>query len=133
LDTNILVYATDLSNQFHQESLKVVLSARIYYLVDRSLLEFYRAVTGPLRQKPELALEWVSFFQNNSKFIILNSTDFSNQLTFKLAELNLAMSGRIFDLNILSMAMENEIDVIYTKNTKDYPTNKKVKIVDPTV
>lgn len=101
-------------------------------IADRTLLEFFRAYTGPLKQSIEDTLEIVRYYQNSAQFTILTATEHTNQLTFELAEQAEAKSGKIFDLNILAMAIENEIDILLTKNVSDYPQTGLINIVDPT-
>ena len=130
LDTNILVYASYIDSVFHQQSIELLKQNYNFYIADRSLLEFYRVFTGQLKQSVDATLEIVEFYQNNLNFTILNATNFTNQLSFNLARKYNAVSGKIFDLNILAIAIENEIDYIKTQNTKDFPTNTVIKIAN---
>ena len=130
LDTNVLIYLSQAESEYKIKDLKLLHNSQLF-IVDRSLLEFYRVFTGSLKQSIEDTLKVIEFYQDNPNYNILTATKFSNQLTFKLAKENKAKSGKIFDLDILAIAIENEIDIIYTKNVKDFAINTSVKIIDP--
>jgi predicted nucleic acid-binding protein len=133
LDTNILVYRWDQSSPF-SKSIKVALgSLNHFYITDRTLLEFYRASTGPLKQPISNTLDIIWSYIDSDSCTILYSSKADTLSTFELAEECGARSGKIFDLNILAMAIENDIDILYTKNVKDYPKLDSIKITDPTV
>lgn len=129
LDTNILVYASDKSSPFHKLAIELLRQDLQFFITDRSLLEFYRVVTGMLKISIQTTVDNINFYKNNPNYTILYGTDFSSQLAFKLAKDNQAISGKIFDLDILAIAIENELDYLFTKNVKDFPNNTSVKIV----
>jgi predicted nucleic acid-binding protein len=133
LDTNILIYSTHPTSEFRNNVERTLSNYTSFYIVDRSLLEFYRVYTGPLKQTVAETLSVLNFYQNNPNYTILTSTELSNQLTFELANDYQAKSGKIFDLNILAIALENNIEILYTKNTKDYPENSEIQVIDPTL
>jgi predicted nucleic acid-binding protein len=132
-DTNILIYLSLENSPVKIKNAKSLITKNKIFISDRSLLEFYRVYTGKLKQSVETTLEIVNYYQNHPNYNILTSTDSSNQLTFEFAGENQAKSGKIFDLNILAIAIENEIDILYTKNIKDFPETKQIEITDPTV
>jgi predicted nucleic acid-binding protein len=131
LDTNILIYSSYLDSEFFEICRSLLKKEYNFFITDRSLLEFYRVYTSKLKQGIEETLEIINFFQNNSYYTILNSTSNTNSITFELAKTYKAKSGKIFDLNILAMAIENNIDFLCTKNRKDFPPNPLVKILEP--
>jgi predicted nucleic acid-binding protein len=131
-DTNILIYASYAGSPYLEKCQKIFDGRHELFIADRTLLEFFRAYTGPLKQSIEDTLEIVRYYQNSAQFTILTATEHTNQLTFELAEQAEAKSGKIFDLNILAMAIENEIDILLTKNVSDYPQTGLINIVDPT-
>lgn len=134
LDTSILVYSWDTSSPFNNSVNKALSKTSSYYIADRSLLEFYRTYTGPLlKQSVAKTLEILNYYRNHKDYTILTSTQFTSDLTFDLANKHQAKSGKIFDLNILAIAIENEMDFLYTKNIKDFPETKQIQMVDPTL
>ncbi len=133
LDTNILVYSWDTSSKFYKASSKFLKSLDEFYISDRSLLEFYRTYTGPIKASSKDTLEIINYYLDSKKCHILYSDQTSNLITFELAQQNQARSGKIFDLNILATALSNDIDILYTKNTKDYPSSDFIEIIDPTL
>lgn len=133
LDTNILIYLSDPTSKYYIENPDKLFGVNLLFISDRSLLEFYRVFTGYLNYSIEDTLQIIQFYQNSNKYSILYSNQEINFQTFELAEIYKAKSGKIFDLDILATAMINKIDIIYTKNIKDFPNNNAVKIADPTI
>lgn len=133
LDTNILIYLSYTESKFKIKNLDSLFKDNAIFIADRSLLEFYRVYTSSLKQSVDDTINIIDFYQNSPACIVLQATNYSNQLTFKLAQDHQAKSGKIFDLNILAMAIENEINFLYTKNIKDFPETKQLEIIDPTL
>lgn len=132
LDTNILVYANDTSSIYYEKVREFIRDKSHFYISDRSLLEFYRASTGPMKLSPDFVLQMIDFYRKSEFYTILYSDSQTIDITFDLALSNQARSGKIFDLNILATAIENDIEILYTKNTKEYPETDFLQIVDPT-
>ncbi len=133
LDTNILVYGWDVSNPFNQLISEFFDKLKYFYITDRTLLEFYRVYTGPLKQSPKVTIEIINYFLNLPTCEIIYTNQSDLLLTFDLASLNQAKSGKIFDLNILATVIENDMEILCTKNVKDYPQTEFLEIVDPTL
>jgi predicted nucleic acid-binding protein len=133
LDTNILIYGWDSSSPFNEAMRKFLDSLGEFYIADRSLLEFYRAYTGPLKQSLDSTMNIIKYYLKSKQCHILSSSPLDTELTFELAENHNARSGKIFDLNILAMAIENDINILYTKNIQDYPQTPLLQLIDPTI
>jgi predicted nucleic acid-binding protein len=133
LDTNMLVYMSDSNSPHYISQPEKMLKNAQLYISDRSLLEFYRVLTGYLSFSSEKTLEIIHFYQSNDRFQILYSNEDVSYQTFNLALQYEAKSGKIFDIDLLSTAIVNKIDTIYTKNIKDFPNDTSIKIIDPTI
>jgi len=133
LDTNILIYLTDFNSPFYLSNPDKIFKNYEIFISDRTLLEFYRVATSYLKYTPQQACDIVNFYINALDYNIVYSDFNSINLTFDMAKEEKAKSGKVFDLNILAVAIENEIDILYTKNIKDYPENKLIQIIDPTL
>ena len=133
LDTNILVYCNDTSSIYYEKTRQFIKSKEHFFISDRTLLEFYRATTGPIKLEPNFVLGLINFYKNSESYTVLYPNYQCTELTFQLAEQYNARSGKIFDLNILATAIANDIDVLYTKNIKDYPETNLIQILDPTL
>lgn len=105
------------------------------FIAQRSLLEYYRTLSAMRAFSKKEILENCHYFANNSSIILLFDSLESHTLTFDLAKKLNATRGEIFDLNILALATVHQIDILFTKNIKDYPQSSfaKIQIIDPTV
>jgi hypothetical protein len=74
LDTNILIYLSDVNSPFHISSPDKMFENKQLFLSDRTLLEFYRVFTGYLKHSPAQALEVINFYLSSSKYTILYSS-----------------------------------------------------------
>jgi predicted nucleic acid-binding protein len=138
LDTNILVYAHSTSSPFFASCNQLIERAESgdiqAFLSQKSLWEFYRVLTSQKYAKvQQMALKTCDYFYESDSLNILYDTPLTTQLTLELAQVYQAYSGKIFDLNLLALALENEVEVLFTKNVKDYPKIGDLQIVDPTI
>lgn len=131
LDTNILVYASNSDSQFYSICRDLLAKNFDFFITDRSLLEFYRVLTGILKISVDQALELINFYTNNTNYTILMASGDTNRLTFELIKDYQAKSGKVFDLNILAIAVENNIDILCTVNLKNFPKLPQIKILNP--
>lgn len=132
LDTNILVYSVDENSIFYQKAHKILQFSSDYAVTYSSLLEFYRVITsrafiGKTGEKgAKQAFDYMF-----DRLEVLYHTPYTHNLLSELITNNQTLSGKIYDFQILAQAMENGIATLYTKNTKDFPKNVLVEIVDP--
>ena len=131
LDTNILVYASNSDSQFCSICRDLLAKNFDFFITDKSLLEFYRVLTGILKISVDQALELINFYTNNTNYRILMASGDTNRLTFELIKDYQAKSGKVFDLNILAIAVENNIDILCTVNLKNFPKLPQIKILNP--
>lgn len=132
LDTNILVYAEINDPIWSKICSKLIESdnENAFYISQRSLLEYFRVCTSNAAKIPvERVIKNIELYIEN--FEILYDNPISTQLMLELALETGAKSGKIFDLNILASALDNEIDVLYTVNIKDFPKVKNLEILLP--
>lgn len=134
LDSNILVYAFDKSVVFHDSARQILDSDTELYATNSTLYEFYRVMTSkPFQQKFSLenVIQALDFYKQ--RLNILYPTQVTDYILAELINQHKPKSGQIWDSLVLAQSLENKIDIIYTKNTKHFPTNPIIKIVDPTI
>jgi hypothetical protein len=73
---------------------------------------------------------------NNINYYVQNYTvvydnQYSNTILWNLATTYEAKGGKIFDLNILALAVAEGLDSLYTVNITDFPSDTIVSIVQP--
>ena len=134
LDTNILIYEDDLDSVFCAECDALLARQDLdFFVTDKVLIEYCRVMTSNNSKFAHIKLEDVlASIQNYTEaFKVIFTNDDSLALTLELARRYKAKSGKIFDLNILAAAVDQGIDILCTKNTKDYPNHESIKILEP--
>jgi predicted nucleic acid-binding protein len=128
------VYAFDESVVFHESAKKVLESDLELCITQQTLYEFYRVTTSKPFQKRISITDVISateFFRSN--LTILHPTNHTDFILNDLIKEYKPVSGRIWDMLIFAQTIENNINILYTKNTRDYPKNPEIQIIDPTL
>ncbi len=140
IDTNILIYADDDKSAFHEKSNRILedgLAGNYQLSISaRSLLEYYRFMSSQIKgdsKKLGEILETCLFYIEHDSISILYDDEVTTQITFEIALEKDVFSGRIYDTNLYAISLQNDIDIIYTKNIKDFPNDSDVLIIDPTI
>ncbi len=135
LDTNILVYAADASFPLHDTARAVRDHAagehrevRLCYSV---LLEFFAVVTDSRRVgnplSPAEAWREVDAYLNTFEVLYPDEGTFA-QLG-KLAKQYQTTRQTIFDVLIVAMMIQHEVNGIYTDNRKDFATFDEIEVL----
>ncbi|MBK9334194.1 MAG: type II toxin-antitoxin system VapC family toxin [Ignavibacteria bacterium] len=126
IDTNIFIYDLDRASSFHKQAKQIVEDPRVeLYTTSKNISEFF-AVCSKLGIKSKLAFD---YFDD----IILNTTilfpDYKSLNIFKkLLKDNNAKGNKVYDIEIVSIMLNNNINQIATLNTKDFKTINEVEI-----
>jgi len=139
IDTNILLYAIDSQSKFYQSSFnlfqKIEGGEFDACISERSLYEMAAVLTSPAfssKVNMDQIKEYLQYL-TSELFTILYTNPQITATTWRLF-LNLpSRKNRIYDLVLASTAIENEVEIIYTKNVKDFEDVKEIKIIDPTL
>jgi predicted nucleic acid-binding protein len=135
LDTNILIYADNTDSNFSEICNAIIennLPNRSVEIVipQKVLIEYYRVSTSKaINLSPQKVIDNIQYYIEN--FEILYDNYDITQTLFELAMETNAKSGKIFDLNILALAIDNNIDHLITYNIKDFPKAQKLKVMTP--
>jgi predicted nucleic acid-binding protein len=139
IDTNILIYAIDHESQFYDSVFnlfqKIDDGEVEAFISERSLYELLAVFSSPVfasKIDPEKIKEYLLYL-TSSTFTILYTNEQITKLVWRLFFNLPVRKNRIYDLVLAATAIENELDVIYTKNVKDFENILEVKVVDPTV
>jgi predicted nucleic acid-binding protein len=133
LDTNILIYADNAQYVLSDLCQSIIEESEGKYqicIAQRSLLEYYRVCTSKaVNSKIDEVLNNIEYYSD--KFEIIYDDEQTTIAMFELAFDHNAKSGKIFDLNILALAISNSIDILITSNVKDFPKFKNLRILTP--
>lgn len=137
IDTNILIYAIDSQSQFNHKALK--LFEKIdngefdICIFERSLYELVAVLSSPIfANKITLSQikEYLSYLRGYPFTILYSNSQITNtawRLFFNLP----STKNRIYDLVLAATAIEHQVEIIYTKNVKDFENIKELEIIDP--
>jgi len=138
LDTNILVYSTlsDFDKEKHHETtllLKKMYNSSYLIISTQIIREFYAVVTNnkylinPLT--PEQANNQIDFFKS---VFTVNKVDMSVISELQKLIVNYQVKGQnIHDATIAATMKANNINAIFTYNTKDFKKFKGINAIKP--
>jgi predicted nucleic acid-binding protein len=137
IDTNILIYSYDETQELHSSSyafLEHAFSGHISAsIAQQNLLEFLAVVTNPKRVEyplsPDEALEKIAVYVANFPLVSPSARTF---LTFvDLFSRYPSIRERIFDLYLAATALDNGISQISTWNVKHFKTVSELTVKTP--
>lgn len=138
IDTNILVYAYNEDSNFHEKALKLLenaLNKNIYAVIaDKNLFEFFAVITDSRRVENPItideAIEIINFLVD-SNIKIIYSSSFVFLKTIELVRRYKIKRQEIFDINLVSLMIQNKIDTIITANDRHFKKIKEIKVFNP--
>ena len=104
-------------------------------IAEKSLFEMVAVFASPVfLGKIEVVQikEYLSYL-SDEPFTILYSNKQITSTVWRLFFNLPVRKNRIYDLILAATAIENGVDIIYTKNVKDFEDIKELKIFDPTI
>ncbi len=118
LDTNVFLYALDDQNIYHSKS-KAILYDHEYlkHTTTKNISEYF-AVASKLNIEFDKAFAFYEQFCNNT--IILFPTHKSLSVFETLMQKYQPRGNKIYDLEIISIALSHQVKYISTFNTKDF-------------
>lgn len=130
LDTNILVYAVDESSDFHIRSWEILNNNNYqFYLSPKNISEFISVVTRSTKPmlSVESAVEIIDTARKNYSVLYPNNS--SLDILSNLLKKYKAKGLRVYDLEIISVALANNIETIATFNYKDFDRITEIKTI----
>ncbi|MHB1686387.1 MAG: type II toxin-antitoxin system VapC family toxin [Ignavibacteriaceae bacterium] len=139
LDTNVLVYAADVTSPFHNTA-NLLLDRGLQNTISlcitpQVLFEFFSVITNPKRvdtawdkEKAVRAMEKY-YYANQIKKIYPNTNDIKELLDF-LKRYEIKGRG-IFDLHLVVTMLSNGVTRICTYNEKDFLKYSEIEVLNP--
>lgn len=126
LDTNVLIYAMDKGSVHHQVADAILLNPNYnLFITTKNISEFF-AVTS--KHKIDLPSCLGFYAEVKSNFTILFPSFTSLLLFEKLVQKYQPKGNVVFDIEIISVMLDNDIDQIATFNQKDFINLTEVQI-----
>ncbi len=118
LDTNILLYALDESAVFHSKSLEIMRSTSFNHFITTKSISEYFAVCSKLDYEREKVMAFYEDMQENMFFLFPSKKSLS--IFTELIEKYQPRGNRIFDIEIVSIMLANEVKNLATFNINDF-------------
>ena len=139
IDTNILIYGFSQESSFYKKTRQLLenvdeIKGIDFYIAEKSLFELVAVLSSKaMLEKFEIQeiKEYLEYLTDGGFTILYSNLQITSttwRLFFNLPQ----RKNRIYDLVLAATAIENGIDIIYTKNIKDFESIKEIQIIDPT-
>ena len=127
IDTNVWIYVMDKDSIFNQPA-KSILSNPIHnlFITSKNISEFF-AVTSKLKMPFESSFNFYQELKNNSK--ILFPSEKSLLIFERLIQQYQPKGNQLFDMEIVSIMLDNDINHIATFNQKDFINIPEVEVL----
>lgn len=139
-DTNVLIYAHDLSSTFHTDSaslLKLVFSRQIKGIIaEQNIIELYRVLTNSVAMKgksltPLQAKDLIAKTYRNGIFDIVYPDVSTIDKVMELAISENIVSAKIFDTRLAALILGTDTDYFATYNVKHFKEIEGLNPVTP--
>ena len=127
LDTNILIYALDKTNAYHSQAVALLNNNDYLFTVTTKNIAEYFAVCSKLQIPLAQALLFYRSLCQNAKILFPNEA--SIIIFEQLIEKYQPKGNRVFDIEIISVALAHGVSDIVTVNLKDFDAIKEISIV----
>lgn len=139
IDANVLIYAVDLDSDRHSVSQGLLEAAGKFgtplYVTSQVLCEFYSIITNPRRiasaHSSAEALSIISELLALPGLRVLPTPARAVAAWMALLRRRPVTGGNIFDLQLVATMQANNIQRIYTFNTKDFEVFPELTVLSP--
>jgi UDP-4-amino-4,6-dideoxy-N-acetyl-beta-L-altrosamine transaminase len=138
LDTNILVYAHNQDSPFFLQAssfIEELLNKDGFCVTSLILLEFFSIITDGRKIEtpllPDAALEILEDIIDSDKIDRQISMDDPGFFVWLKDYIHITKRYQIYDASIAFSMHQNEIDLLYTNNVKDFKWFENIKVVNP--
>ncbi len=131
VDTNVLVYAADMSFPLHEEAreaLFVLAEEDRGFITPQNLTEFISTTTKLGMELPAV-MDYVETFSEMFRIVYPNHVTLA--LFVSLVQQREITKARVFDAFLAATYLSNGIDAIYTYNTKDFEKLGAIRVWKP--
>ncbi len=126
IDTNVLIYGLDKSSIYHQHAKTILTRPDLHlFLTTKNVSEFF-AVTSKLKLPVKICQEFYKDLKANT--IILFPTEKSLTIFERLTRHYHPVGNQVYDIEIVSIMLANEIMQVATFNHKDFKGIKEIQI-----
>lgn len=139
LDTNILVYAANISCEFHKVAFTLrdkVFTGEIKGCISlQNISEFYSVITSHKRVEsplsPSQAVEEIKKYFEAVRILKVHFNNRTVNILCDLAKKYQVRAQNIYDLRIVATMLDNGIGEIITANDSDFSKYCEIKTINP--
>jgi len=128
IDTNILIYGMDESSEFHKKSKEILTNNKFnLYITTKNISEYF-AVCTKLKIDKKIVLGFYNDIKENTITLYPNNKSIIKfEILFKKY---FPVGNRVYDLEIVSVMLANNVKYLATFNTKDFENINEVTLVN---
>ncbi len=127
VDSNILVYAYDMNSSFHDRAVALLSNPSFkFHIGTKNITEFF-AVLSKMKAPFDKIFIFYSDTVRNSTILFPDTT--SLLIFERLMQKYQPRGNRVFDMEIVSIAIANGIQEIHTFNVKDFEGVTEITVV----
>ena len=127
LDTNILIYYSDRRSKFHQSTKTYIHKTQDELFMPSKVIAEYFSVCSKLKIPYTEVFRQYYFFKKKCKLIFV--TPKSTATLETLIEKYEPLGNQVYDYEIVSVMIANDIDTIFTFNKKDFAEIEEISIL----
>jgi predicted nucleic acid-binding protein len=126
VDSNVLVYAYDANSAFHQQAVVFLTNPNFdYYFSTKNITEYFAVLS---KMGEPFAKAWQFYESASANCTLLFPTPASHAIFETLLQKYQPKGNRIYDLEIVSIAIANQIPDIGTHNVKDFDSIAEINV-----
>ena len=127
IDTNVLIYAFDITSEFHRKSVEILESTQTnLFITTKNVSEFF-SVCSKLDLDRDKTFGFFSDIKEN--VTILKPTDKSLAVFEELVKKYKPRGNKVYDIEIVSIMLSNEIVKVVTANIDDFKNIEEIEVI----
>ncbi len=127
IDTNIFIYAYDIESPFHQKASSLLLDTTYeLHTTTKNVSEYFAVLS---KQNAPFQLVWRFYEDLKNNIPILFPDNQSLLVLEELLKKYQPRGNKVFDLEIVSIALAHQINTIATVNAKDFDSFSEITVL----
>ena len=128
LDTNILIYYINKSGEFNKQATDIIKNGKYKkYICTKNISEFFVVMT-------KYKVNWINIMKYLEELTGIMTIIYPNEKSLKILK-NICVKykphrNKVFDMEIASIMLANNINTIATFNHKDFSEISEIQILD---
>jgi len=132
VDSNIIIYALDRKSSFFKKAEKFFQEAKEvnFYITQQNIVEIEKVFVSFYKIKKEVVISSLEAFLSAFNFSIISPLPTTISYYHKLI-FSYSQKDAFFDFYLAATYLDNQINNLFTVNTKDFLIIKELQVVNP--